>query len=144
MTGALIAITIKQPYAAMPLAVASHFICDAIPHFGFREKYVFTKRFNAFLLADFVLAVVLMGILGHLFPVQRWLVWACMVLAASPDLMWLYYRGYVQHIRKQSVTLDPVAKFHAAIQWSQTVPGGIYEIMWFAVIGAVFLAVRYQ
>lgn len=39
LTGAAIAVVIKQPILAIPLAFVSHFICDAIPHFGVDLKF---------------------------------------------------------------------------------------------------------
>ncbi len=34
VTGALIAGAVGNPFLAIPLAFASHFVLDAIPHFG--------------------------------------------------------------------------------------------------------------
>jgi hypothetical protein len=38
MAGAVIALTVKQPVLAVPLAFLSHFATDMIPHFGLDEK----------------------------------------------------------------------------------------------------------
>ena len=142
MTGALVAIAIRQPYLALPVAFASHFLCDALPHFGFKDQDVFKNKFNIVLGLDFGTALVAMAIMGVLYPSQAGLVWACMILAASPDLMWLYYRGYIERIKFQPLVLDPISRFHAWVQWSQTLPGLIVEVAWFILTGTIILLVR--
>lgn len=136
MTGAVIALSIKNPALAVPLAFASHFIQDAIPHFdnfaGPSGKNLLKKRFNIFLVCDFILSVGLMFALGLLFPGKRWLIWGCMVAAASPDLMWGYYRLYLEKIQRRQPRYDPLARFHLAMEWSETNLGALTEIGWFA------------
>lgn len=142
VTGALIALTVKQPALAVPLAFLSHFATDMIPHFGLDEKQLFKRHFNAILVADFLFAVFLMILLAVLFPAQKWLIWTCMIAAASPDLMWAYHRLYIEHLKKRPVKLGKIAQFHGKIQWSQTVPGALYEAAWFLLIGSIILDIR--
>lgn len=150
MTGAVIALVVKNPAAAVPLAFLSHFVQDMIPHWDYGVRRVgdpngnfFTRRFNLSLLADFLLSVGMMILLAFLFPAHKWLIWGCMVAAASPDLMWAYYRLYRQHIKRGKVIhLDPLARLHAKIQWSQTGAGLIVEILWFISTGAIILNLR--
>jgi hypothetical protein len=68
MTGAAIALAVKQPALAVPLAFLSHFVTDMIPHFGLNEQELFSKRFNLILFADFIFAISLMAV--------SWLNWA--------------------------------------------------------------------
>jgi hypothetical protein len=131
MTGAVIALVVRQPAIAIPLSFASHFICDAIPHYGMANDRLFSRKFNAVLLGDFLFAVSLMAALAGLFPAERWLIWTCMIAAASPDLMWAYYKLYREHIQNKPARLDPLARFHSWIQWSQTRPGLMVEVAWF-------------
>lgn len=147
MTGAVIALTVKNPIVAVPLAFFSHFSQDIIPHWNYgvnrginKNPTFFTKRFNYTLAADFLTSVVLMIVLAILFPAHKWIIWACMIAAASPDLMWAYYRLYKQHIQKQQLHLDPLASLHNRIQWSQTAKGGLVEIAWFLVMGLIILS----
>jgi hypothetical protein len=142
ITGAVIALIVKQPALAIPLAFLSHFLTDMIPHFGLDEKEIFGKRFNTVLIADFLFAVSLMVVLAILFPSQMLLIWACMVAAASPDLMWAYHRLYVERINKQKPRLGAIAKMHHKIQWSQTLPGAYVEALWFLLIGSYILLLR--
>jgi hypothetical protein len=142
ITGAAIALIVKQPALAIPLAFLSHFITDMIPHFGLDEKELFGKRFNTILIADFLFALILMIFLAILFPDQMWLIWACMIAAASPDLMWAYHRLYVEHVNKQKPKLGVIAKIHHKIQWSQTLPGAYVEALWFLLVGSYILLLR--
>jgi hypothetical protein len=142
MTGAAIALVVREPMVAIPLSFASHFACDALPHFGLPDDQLFTKKFNIILAADFLIAVIMMLILGGMFPSQKWLVWSCMVAAASPDLMQAYYRLYVEHIKKFKVKYDPLFSFHARIQWYQKVPGLAFEVPWFIAMWLIVLAMR--
>jgi hypothetical protein len=42
ITGAILVAAIKNPVVALPLALASHFVLDYLPHFG--DKTGLTKR----------------------------------------------------------------------------------------------------
>lgn len=134
LTGAVIALAVKNPYIAVPAAFLSHFVVDVIPHWdygaSFKEASVFSRKFNLFLTSDFLISVLAMVILGITFPAHKWLIWACMIAAASPDLMWAYYRLYVEHLRKQVPSLGPIARFHDVLQWSHTAGGLYVEIIW--------------
>jgi hypothetical protein len=142
MTGAVIALVIKQPELAIPLSFASHFACDNIPHFGVKKGTLFNRTFNIILVSDFLFAVLLMGILGWQFPEARVRIWLCMIAAASPDLMWAYYELYLKKIKHRIPKLDPLARFHTWIQWSQTPPGAVIEGVWFLGMSSIILALR--
>jgi hypothetical protein len=142
VTGAAIALTLKQPALAIPLAFISHFIQDAIPHFGLDEKELFKKRFNIILVLDFLFALILMIILAILFPAHIWLIWLCMIAAASPDLMWAYHRLYVERINNHKPKLGITARMHHKIQWSQTLSGIYVEALWFLLVGALILSYK--
>lgn len=145
MTGAIIALTVKNPLVAVPLSFASHYLQDLIPHWNYgvsreaaKKDNFFTTRFNLSLLADFCLSITLMIVLAFLFPAHKWLIWSCMVVAASPDLVWAYYRLYRERIKKQKPRYDPFSNLHRNIQWSQTSLGGLIEIAW-AITGLFIL-----
>jgi hypothetical protein len=143
MTGAAIALLVKEPALAVPLSFLSHFACDAIPHSGLPPGgKLFNRFFNVTLITDFVVAVIMMVILGILFPSHKWLIWACMIAAASPDLMWAYYHLYLQKIKNRKPKLGPLARFHSWIQWSQTPKGWFVEVIWFLAVGAFILSRR--
>lgn len=143
MTGAVIAVSVKNPALAVPLAFVSHFAQDAIPHFdnftGPNEKNLLKKPFNIFLICDFIFSVGLMIILGFMFPDKKWLIWGCMVAAASPDLMWGYYRLYIERIKNRKPKYDPVARFHLVMEQSETKLGAIPEVAWFVAMWIIVL-----
>lgn len=148
MTGAVIALTVKQPALAIPLAFLSHFVQDTFPHWNYgvsRSKgkpQFFNRQFYELLITDFLLSVTLMVVLAFLFPAHKWLIWTCMVAAASPDLVWAYYRLYREHIKKQKPHYDLFSDLHRKIQWSQAPAGALVEIAWFLAAGVIILSLR--
>jgi len=146
MTGAVIALLVREPALAVPLSFFSHYVCDAIPHFGGpdddEKPDLFTKKFSIILGVDFLVAVSIMVVLGFLFPHERGIIWVCMVAAAIPDITSAYYRLYIEHIKKRKRHFDPISAFHHKIQWSQTYPGAFVEVIWFISMGAVILSRR--
>jgi len=145
LTGAVIALSIKQPALAIVLAFLSHFVTDLVPHWNYGsnpDDHSFNNHFKLILASDFLLSVVLMGVLGVVFPAHRWLIWGCMVAAACPDLMWAYYFIYIEHIKKARPKFDWLAKLHIKVQWSQT-PKGIYvECAWAITMGVLIFNFR--
>jgi hypothetical protein len=142
MTGAVIALSVKQPALAIPLAFLSHFVTDMIPHFGLEEEQLFKRHFNIILVADFLFAVLLMIFLAILFPTHIWLIWVCMIAAASPDLMWAYHHLYIGHYKKLSKKLGRIAYFHSRIQWSETLQGAYNEAAWFFLMSIIILNIK--
>lgn len=149
MTGAVIALALKNPAIAVPVSFASHFAQDVVPHWDYgvsRQKdktaNFFTARFDISLLIDFLIAVALMIILALMFPSQKWTIWACMVAAACPDLMWAYYRLYLEHLKRRKPHYDPLARLHKFLQWSQTRRGFLVEIIWFIAAWIIVLQFR--
>lgn len=146
MTGAAIALTVRQPVLAVPLAFASHYAQDIVPHWdygtGRKDGKIMSRKFNQILIGDFGLSVILMIVLGGLFPAQKWLIWGCMVAAASPDLAWGYYQVYVKQIKRHKVNLDWLSRFHQWIEWSETRAGVFIEIVWFVAAGGVILGLK--
>ncbi len=140
LTGAVIALLVREPLIAVPLSFASHFACDAIPHAGLGEgDELFDNKFNRTLIGDFIVAMSLMVVLGFFFPDKKFVIWACMVAAASPDLMWAYYRLYIEKLKKRKAKYDPLARFHTWIQWSQTPKGWIVEGVWGVLMSGIIL-----
>ena len=146
MTGAVIALTVKNPVLAVPLSFVSHFLTDLIPHFhnmaGSHEEYLFKKRFNIFLVFDFLFSVFLMIVLASLFPSQKWLIWSCMIAAAIPDAASAYYRLYGERIKKTKLNYDPLYRLHIKIQWSETDKGALLELGWFVLMWTLVLIIK--
>ena len=129
--GSFIAVTLQaHPVFAVCIAPFSHFLLDAIPHFGDTNMDLHGKKFFRILTTDACVAVVTTLALAFIWSEIAWLLIACAFLAASPDLMWIYY----VYINKPKAKVHLIPRFHGWIQWSQTRKGGYVELVWFAVL----------
>jgi hypothetical protein len=136
IAGALIANLVKQPFLAVPLALVSHIFMDALPHFGWKEHT--SGTFAKILFADMFCAGLVLLALVAWHPDNWLLMTACGIVAASPDLLWLYYLMY--ELRAEPKPHGPLAHFLARIQWSETItPGLPIEFGWLVSTGAVLL-----
>jgi len=143
MTGALIGLVSGQPVVAVPAALASHFVMDAIPHHGSGQPDGETLRsawFAWLLVIDTLLCVLLVVILGLKQP-QHWpLAAVCAFVAASPDF--LSANRYFKTLRHQSVRLSRPVQWTRRIQWFERPIGALVEAAWFfaaAVLLATYL-----
>jgi hypothetical protein len=131
LTGAVIGLVIGEPLLAIPLAVASHYICDALPHFGAddSDKAFRSTLFRSYLLIEAALCFLLVVVLGIARP-EHWIVAAvCAFAAAAPDLLWVrHYLAALHHKKWQPNAYD---KFAGAIQWFQHPIGSVVELAWF-------------
>jgi hypothetical protein len=134
LTGAVIALAVKQPALALPLAFLSHFVCDAIPHFDTEKD---NKLAKIVIPLDLLLAVIL--ILSFTFlldtDIQPWLLFGCMALATSPDIVWGWRFYKLRNLRK--IIEEPMlvtTRLHQRIQWSETRKGSFVEAPWFIVM----------
>lgn len=139
LTGAAIATAVRQPYLAIPLAFCSHFVCDAIPHFGLDMKFG-SKTMYRWLVIDGTMAVLFAGILIALGVRDPVMLAFAGFAAMSPDLAWLAYglRGQLHHKNK----LGPISRFHSRIQWYQKPRGLLVEFGWAAAMIAIILALQ--
>ena len=149
MTGAVIALVVKNPAIAIPISFVSHFAQDIVPHWNYGIKRrqgqrtnFFTRRFDSLLSLDFCIAVAAMVVLAFMFPAQKWRIWLCMIVAASPDLMWAYYRLYLEHLKRRKPNYNALARFHIFVQWSQTGLGFAAEIIWFVTAWIIIFKLR--
>lgn len=133
--GAVIALTIKQPLLAAPLALMSHFVLDALPHYGHGGpgygglfKFKLTYLIEAFNLVGIPLLIYL------LWGQSIW-VFAAALLALSPDFVWVY--RYFWYERYGSLPPGSrFTRFHHRIQWER--PWGI-TVELLALVGLVAL-----
>lgn len=141
ITGAVIALVIKEPLLALPLAFLSHFVCDAIPHFGVGSFAARDKRphvFRNILKADAFLLV--------LFFLLLWLLNAPFIayigalLAGSPDLIWAYRYIFKEDFgKKPPPPMNLFNRFHVHIQWNETLRLGfaVELIFGFVLLGVL-------
>ncbi len=127
LTGAAVAVIIRQPLLALPLAFLSHFACDALPHFGFKMKFGSRRMYLYLMVEAVVLLVVAITLVLSGVP-NLLLLGACAVVAMSPDVAWFFY-GLKGQTGKTG-RYDALNRFHAKIQWSETSWGIIPEFFW--------------
>lgn len=143
LTGAVIGLVVGQPLVAVPAAIASHFVCDAIPHFGRslpNNGYLKTKEFERYLVITGGLCVVLVAGLATFRP-QHWVLASiCAFAAASPDLLSL--NRYIKVRQGKPWRGGLYSKFANRIQWFERPVGIIVEVAW-AII-AIFLILPFM
>jgi hypothetical protein len=132
LTGALIGLVVGNPAVALPAAFASHFICDAIPHYASSippEKRLKTNLFRNYLIAEAGLCFLLVVCLTVAQPRHWLLADICAFLAASPDLFWI--NRYVKTRAGRAWRPNLFSKFAGGIQWFQRPIGAVVEAAWF-------------
>lgn len=137
ITGVLIGLSVHQPALAIVLAVLSHFVLDAIPHYS--DPKFSGRRLAPILAIDATIALMLLGSLVVLQPQSWQLAVVCGIAAASPDLMW--FPRWLRDLRnKPAKPFNAIMRFHSRIQWAEKPYNYPYEIIWF--LGGVFLLVK--
>lgn len=130
-TGVVIAIAVGNPALAVPLALASHFVLDAVPHYGDDKLDGTNKAFRRFILIDAILGFGIAILMFVLMPEHRVLIAVCAAMATVPDLMWL-----PNHIRQtQNLPSKPhnrLMQWHHKIQFEHPVWGILAEGIWLA------------
>lgn len=134
LTGVAIAVFAKNPLIVLPAAFVSHFVFDAVPHFGFHKE----AGFKAALKYKITYAIII-------FDVLSWLVALFLafksggvailagLLAASPDIVWPY--RYFKYERNGKIPPETWrTRFHKWIQWGERPWGILIEIAWFSFI----------
>jgi hypothetical protein len=144
MTGAVIALIVRQPALAIPLAFASHFLLDAIPHFGIYENDVIRRNkhwlFRTVVSVDIPLFIVLLIVIPQLAASKLawWIVFSSMVAAVLPDVIWVY--RFINEVRtKQWKPGGWYPRFHQKIQWFERPTGLIVEIGWLGLMSLIFV-----
>jgi len=130
LTGVIIATVAVEPILVIPLAFASHFALDSLPHFGYRGG-----GYGEAMKHKSVYVVEILGLVGLILlastGVFGWnIATLAAVIAVSPDFEWPY--RYIFYERKG---LTPPAsfltKFHQKIQWCERPWGAYIEALFF-------------
>lgn len=133
-TGAAIALTVQSPLVALPAALLSHFLLDALPHYGYPGRGGYAEAFN-YRATYFMESVNLVGVplLLYLLWGKPWWVWAAAFLALAPDLVWVY--RYVAYERKGWLPIGNLfTRFHNKIQWGEYTWGILIEVPVFVLL----------
>lgn len=128
LTGALIGMTVHNPWVAFPAAFASHFVCDMIPHFGPGKFWLASRSFRYYLLIDALLCVLVVTILFRS-DAPGWLQAAlCAFVATTPDLLWL--RQFLSASKGKRFRETALEALLVRIQWFEKPSGAFVELAW--------------
>lgn len=134
LTGAIIGLSVGSPLIALPAALLSHFVCDAIPHFSDPKLKAGSRDFASYLICDALGAVAVALFLTILRPEAWFLACWCAFLATSPDLMWAgsFFRAQKSKKKDADIVLPAhrLARFHDRIQWFAKPIGAGVEYVW--------------
>lgn len=124
---------VGEPLVAIPAALASHFVCDALPHFGFdisTKVKMKSALFRNYLFVEAIICALIVLVLVAYHP-QHWLLAAvCAFVAASPDLISANRYFKIRHDHPWRPNL--YSKFAKNIQWFEKPSGAVVEIAWCA------------
>lgn len=135
VTGAIIGAVIS-PVAAIPLAIASHFALDWLPHYGDHSIGQHERKFRRIVIIDTIVAVTFLVSILIVRPAH----WVAAVIAAlfamSPDIMWLpnFWRATKGKALKPH---NKVMHVHERLQ-RERVWGWMVETAWLLVLLPIF------
>ncbi len=128
LAGVSIAVVFKNPFIALPLAFASHFMLDILPHFGissdnWKLRKLWQLRVAAF---DILLLIAAVYLTATNYPV--WYVLAGCA-AVSPDFAWVYRLIVKEKFGKlPPQPANAFNRWHAGIQKLERPWGIVIEI----------------
>lgn len=125
LTGTAIGLAVKQPALAVPLALASHFVLDAIPHYVYGRPG--EKRFLYTWIADALASIAALGLIAWSAPQFALATILAGMAAELPDALWVYYYA----AGKPEWWFF---RFHKWIQWSETEQGLWYELGYLVIL----------
>jgi hypothetical protein len=133
LTGAAIGAVLQQPLLIVPLAVASHFILDMIPHFDHEVYRYGGKYYRQIVTTDGLITIGAILALMFAFPAYALFIALGAISAVAPDIPWQYY---YTHGRPKNWYFN----FHTKIQWFERPPGLLVEASYLVFIGTVLFA----
>src|SRR5690349_1146927 len=126
--GALVALVLKEPVLALPLAFLSHFLLDSLPHFGM-HTWEERRQNPAILKAYFVIEPLTLVLLITFFVVMQapTLVYICSIVAILPDAVW-WYRFIVPEKwgTRSAPPMNRFNQWHSDIQKLESIRPGMY------------------
>jgi hypothetical protein len=134
VTGAIIGAMVANPVAALVLAFLSHFVLDAIPHFGVgkdSDAFIKSRRFSMLLIADATLCFCLVLGLAIAHPGKWWFIAICAFIATSPDFASFNRWRQARKGKIKDWKAGWFIRFAAWIQWFEHPIGAIVEAVWF-------------
>lgn len=138
LTGALIGLSVGHP-SALVMALVSHFVLDATPHYSDDNFKISSKGFASLLVIEAVCCFLIVVILALRQPVHWQLAAVCAFLATSPDFMWIPRFIRARKGLKEPKPTNAIVRFHTWIQWKAIPKGALVEAIW-AIACAAILA----
>jgi hypothetical protein len=132
LTGTIIGLVVGEPLLAIPAAFLSHYICDALPHFGTglpMNQVMRSDKFRAYLFVEAGLCFLLVILLAVFQPVNWQLAAISAFAAAAPD--WLSFNRFITIRRGKTWKPGWYSKFASGIQWFERPIGAVVEVAWF-------------
>ena len=116
LAGTILALTIKEPALVLPLAFLSHFLLDALPHYG-HDGYGEAFRHKETLIMELLGLIGIAALLSA--GVYGWnLALLAAVVAVSPDFEWPF-RYFLFERRGKPPFKTPLTRIHKNIQWCE-------------------------
>ena len=141
LTGAIIGLSLNQPLMAVPLALMSHFVMDALPHYGSNlpDTVLYkTKIFRNYLVLEAIVCFLIVVTLALMRP-ENWILGSvCAFVAAAPDLASINHYVKLRYGKLWQPGL--YVKFAGSIQWFQRPIGWVVELTW--AVGAVIILAK--
>lgn len=119
LSGSIIGLLVPAPLVA-PVAFATHFIFDMLPH-AFGEEPPYSRFLRIQIRVDAVLSVAAIIFVSLLFPNKLFLVGLGAFFATVPDVLWLFWR------RGGPKWFDRMLDFAHWIQWGERPYGWIFD-----------------
>jgi hypothetical protein len=130
LTGALIGLTVHNPWVAVPAAVLSHYALDMLPHFSTEDAFrgINTTGFKGYLLADASACISLVALLFATQPAYWLMACICAFLAAAPDMVAI--RQFIIVNKGSTFVPNLYEAFSTRIQWFERISGWPVELVW--------------
>lgn len=135
LSGALIGAVLPLPIA-IPVAFASHFVLDALPHYGILPEHRNTStRYKLIVFSDTFIALSIAAVAAVL---QKWNMEITGWVAYSPDALWVawyFAHGRDLHLKPNNAFM----RFHISIQRYEREWGIIPDMIFVAILLPLFI-----
>lgn len=126
--GAVVALAIKEPILVVPIALASHFALDVLPHFGmhtWEERQRHKKMFKAYFVVE---GAALLAVFSLFWLLSApFLVYVGSFVAMSPDFIWGYRFLVTERLgKKRPLAMNRFNQWHSDIQKHESIIPGLY------------------
>ncbi len=124
LTGVVLGTVIENEVVLAPIAFGSHLLLDSLPHFGIDGLDFRTPKGFIIGSIDFAGALTVLGLSLIIAPERASHTIIGWLGATLPDLFYLF------EIFGKRTVFPAFRKFHSSIQWSETPPGTIVDVIW--------------